>query len=268
MNNNWVNKALWGLGLLLAMSISACLEPEEGCLDESASNYNVTADRNCCCEYPQLILRFTHRWDTLDFSPGGFYPHNGKVLSFSRLQYYVSEIALRSGAELFPIEEVFSSDSLQASVIDDVILVQSNQSQHTVGTFVQPDKEMDSLVFRLGLGEEWDGAEPDLFEEGHPLHPASDSVYDASSGQYFTMTMQLRPDSSSTDEKALYLRFEDNVFLQKAVTLIPVRGFDPEIRIEVDYKIWMEDIDFENDGEDQIRQKLEENAEAAFSVVP
>ena len=52
------------LAAVLALGLSACYEPEEGCLDVAAKNFQVDADLNCpddCCEYPNLKLLLSHR---------------------------------------------------------------------------------------------------------------------------------------------------------------------------------------------------------------
>ena len=52
------------LSILMAVLLSACYEPTEGCLDVRATNFDLDADEGCadCCTYPELSLRFENVW--------------------------------------------------------------------------------------------------------------------------------------------------------------------------------------------------------------
>ena len=46
------------LCLYVVLSLTACFEPQEGCTDIAATNFDASADENCtdCCTYPKLQL--------------------------------------------------------------------------------------------------------------------------------------------------------------------------------------------------------------------
>ena len=77
---------------------TSCFEPEEGCLDIEANNFQLAADRdcskdapsNCFCTYPSVSLRVVHVFDKLDFRTDTVYRINsGEIIKIRDIQFYI-----------------------------------------------------------------------------------------------------------------------------------------------------------------------------------
>lgn len=63
----------YGMGVFILTLFLQCYKPREGCRDPKAVNYDVMADVNCCCKYPQLILQFSYYYDTTEYRQSTIY---------------------------------------------------------------------------------------------------------------------------------------------------------------------------------------------------
>jgi len=101
--------------LLISLSLlPACYEPQSGCLDNEALNYDLDADNPCsdCCEYPSLVLDVQHRFIT-DSTTAGIIPGSsvhlddfGNPFRIKQFRCFISNIHLQdAGAMPLEVEE-------------------------------------------------------------------------------------------------------------------------------------------------------------------
>ncbi|MCB0636635.1 MAG: hypothetical protein KDC54_08460, partial [Lewinella sp.] len=139
---------------LAILPLTGCYEPEQGCLDARATNFSLDADEACadCCTYPELKVRFTHRWETADtslaFQTSSVYRDGmGQPFRFQRLRFYWSEVVLlRVGTgPLAPTDSVEigyvqGADTSLIRVLDNFALATAGASATTVSVGeVQPE---------------------------------------------------------------------------------------------------------------------------------
>src|SRR5690606_17141938 len=51
--------------LILAAILMSCEEYQEGCMDATATNFRVSNQVPCCCEYPVLVFQTTFTKDSV-----------------------------------------------------------------------------------------------------------------------------------------------------------------------------------------------------------
>lgn len=83
------------------LSLTAC--KKEGCMDETAINYNEDAKKDDgSCEYKEvgtIEVKFDHRWgntwDEFNMNQEMTHPGNGAKITFQTLNYYISNVKLK-----------------------------------------------------------------------------------------------------------------------------------------------------------------------------
>lgn len=153
--------------LLLPLLLTACYEPQEGCLDPDAANYDLAADDDCsdCCEFPSLSIRIATVWDSLTFDPASTYQdavgNNFELLNF---RYYLGDLQLLSGDEFLPEPEaaielqlVEGQDTTDAVLNANLILGMASAGATTseVGNLRIGTASLSALSGTLGLAERY-----------------------------------------------------------------------------------------------------------------
>lgn len=251
-----------------------CYEPKEGCLDIAATNFDPTADQDCCCTYPELIFSIDHLADTVRLSPDSIY-HDiaGNPFKISYFQFYISDIRLIRGDGSF--EQV--ADTLQVYYVadlgvDSVILPDDftliNQGGFSFGAGVlKATGDFEQIAFKIGIGEPVLRSFPSWFETGHPLSENTISMWDTINGYYSVRTGILRDTSQPENISTVSLPAKSqSAELQFTKSFTAVEGYDTTIRFKVDYLRWMEGINVLSDNELEIAQKIVSNTPNAISI--
>ncbi|HMV23421.1 MAG TPA: hypothetical protein PKA71_03780, partial [Saprospiraceae bacterium] len=71
----------------VVLFFTACYQPKEGCLDINATNFDATADEECCCQYPVLQLKFKH------FASGNEFSASDTILNDFGQQFRIPSFA-------------------------------------------------------------------------------------------------------------------------------------------------------------------------------
>ena len=261
------NKAVL-LSVMLSLLFVACLEPKDGCLDEQALNYEITADRNCCCEYPGLIVNIDHEWDTLGFRIGDEFIVGQDTLVIEEMQYFLSGFILESANSVsYSVDELIEIDSPPVVVPDDLVLVRPSGAAARAGTFVHPEIQFSRLSFALGPTPEMQNIPPEAFPTDHPARVGAPVLFDTTGQKFCDFYIRVSRASDSNQSRSLLLNISENDFIQKSVDYNATVGFNLDIRLAVDYHAWFEDVDFFNDTNLQISSRLKENADVAIRIV-
>jgi len=197
------------LPALCVLNIFGCAEAEEGCLDITASNFDITADQDCCrdddeccCTYPNMSLSLFYKLtstDTLDqgisnFRLNQFYPLDNGIdsIMIDTFTLFVSNLSPNNSISLDSVDiiETISTETIsqQGAVIsnsfeDNVTLINFRQFRFPLGTY-SSDLTVDQVDINLGLPEEISGFSPDDILEGHPLSDDYTQLFDENSGIY------------------------------------------------------------------------------------
>ncbi len=247
---------------------TSCYEPQEGCLNPIATNYNVHADDACdeCCTLPNLILQVMHRYqgvDTFSVSPGDTLLDDfGQAYFLNQFEYFINEVSLTGmDGEMALLDSVqISENGFVQTIVDDIRLIRLGRTSYTIGSFDEL-KTYDQLTFKLGLG--FDQLDFDFFSEDYLLREFQDSLYIGD--KFVSIQTDVVLDTMSQVNTTL------NVLDQQFDIVLtgmfePSLGSDLRINVEVDLKKWFEGISVLNDSETEIIAKLSANATNAFSL--
>jgi hypothetical protein len=256
-----IGKGIWGttlcVGMLcMAFSQTGCFQPRDGCLDIDATNFDAAADKDCCCEYPQLRLETVQRYDTLQFLTDGLYPAgNGKLFRIKSVSFYLSDFQLFQSGEMFSVSDsvqlksfaVSGSDTVNQTFTDDFLLVRRTPVSNTVGQF-RTAGAFDEIRFRLGLSPEAQRVIPGLTPSGHPLRIQPDSLWHGRDAGYVLLQAVIVRDSMASsvpDTLALTRADFDDFFIQQAANFYhQPGGYDFVFKLTADYKKMFEGIDW------------------------
>lgn len=291
MRRNRSSKHLvFGLGLALAVGLNSCYEPEEGCLDFAAKNFQVDADLDCpdgCCEYPSLKLILSHRVgeqgndEPLRYLTTVYTDAQRQVFRLQKMQYYLSNFLLHAAdgstasvTDLLSVQSYDSGGSLTDNELtDDFLLINpSFSSSLTVGE-IQVNGTFEAISFSLGLNELANRTDTSSVEEGHPLGSIDDPMFvDVDQGYAFVEAAILRDTIASdtipaevkvvgTDQRIDYFIPFDQPF-----DLNP--GYNINISLHINYATWLNAIeDVRNDSPEAIADKIVSGLSQAISLV-
>jgi hypothetical protein len=264
------------LSLIFALVFSAagCYEPTEGCLDIAATNFDVTADENCCCIYPELTFSINHLADTVRVSPDSIY-HDiaGNPYKISYFQFYFSDIRLvRSDGSFEQVADTLKVYYVAGQVVDsvelpdDFTLINLDDFSFPAGV-LRATGDFEKIVFRVGIGEPVLRSFPSWFEPGHPLSENELPMWDTLNGYYSIRAGILRDTSQPENVSAVRIpAMDQSPEIQFMLPITAVEGFDTVISFKVDYLKWLEGINVLADSELEIIQKIVSNTPNAISI--
>lgn len=267
---------------IILFLLPSCYEPQEGCLDIQATNFDAEADNQCpdCCTYPNMALGFRHRvvkadtFFNLVYLDSVYNDDFGQPYRFKNIQFYVSNFHLirPDGSEELVSDQLqfeLQGTEEKISVENNFALVNRNTfTDYTLGTYVVSG-DFAGMRFALGVEGEANQADPNTLPEDHPLHIEEDMYFNADSGYVFNR-IELFRDTTAADTipTVLEIGLNDNlreVTLPASFNLI--EGFDIVVTLQVDYLTWFRGVDIKNDSEEQMRDKIVQNITESFSII-
>ena len=139
--------------ILGCMWLASCYTRKEGCLDNLANNYDVTADDACvtCCKFPALKLQIKHfLGDSIYRSNDTLINDNGQKYIIEDVRYYLSEFSLFQSDSVYHIREKIKTTDNLIIIDNDMKIMRSADASIDIGT-VSGYGRFDSLKFNLGL---------------------------------------------------------------------------------------------------------------------
>jgi len=262
------------LFLILALGIFPACEQEEGCLDANATNFAPGADKDCgsdCCDYPKLKLRLFPQNngtgysvnDTLSDIAGNLY-----VLSDAR--FYMSDVRLvRDNGEEVGVQDTIKlvlTNGTSEVLADNYVLVAINTFSYEVGE-IAGTGDFESIKFNIGLDETAHQVYADTMATTHPLSDENGMYVDEANGYLFQETeLTMVPDTLTSLYGVVGANNLQAISLDFDSTIVVTKGFDIEIQLDVDYPGLFETIDFLNDDDNMIQQKIVSNMPDIFSI--
>ena len=260
--------------LFLVFTIFSCAQDEEGCIDVRAKNFNIEADKNCCCTYPVMSVEISPIFGetSTPFRAGLPYNFPGEpVFKVLEHQIYLRGVSQVNGTgEEFKItdeldlciqDEVGNPEG-NVRIRDDVFLYKLGSLRSEIGTFPEPGSYT-SLSFNSSLGDTLRFACTQDLPSGHPLR---DGRMNENNSRLIDLLLYVIPDTLSSQD-TLYLRSELNGVEVDVIGsyVIPERT-DFLIPLTLDYKVLLKDVDFKNDSEQTIVTKLNNNLTTAWQL--
>lgn len=234
----------------LLIFLSACYEPQEGCLDPEAENYLVSVDDPCCCDYPDRGIQLDMRWDTLNFRMNRDYENNfGDTFRITALRYAASGLKWYYGGETVRVEEILEGkDPISGAPVryhDDWIILEAGKETFFAGT-VRRHGAVDSFAMELGWGTE----DPSDFmitpPNSHPLDTATSPLFNGSDKTWSALRMTVIYGNGSRDTTAITVSGL-NVPLQLNTSFFQALGKDHTVTLTVSVDQWLRDVDWRAD---------------------
>lgn len=271
-----MNKAQWVM-LLVVFLFAGCYNEKEGCLDPVALNFDVSADKDCCCTYPKLKLKVNYTVnDTTSFSKLSYFEDvGGQVYKIESFAFFLSHVEMKGGAgEWIDGEDsseqwVFDMQGMpqKVAVSSNVVLIEDTKLTYDFGKFADYGS-YDSVRFVIGMDDLQKTVIPDSLPEGHALGFGVDSMW-VSPKVYLQQKWIVVTDTSVMNYKVdTFLVSGENVAFDLVYTpsvLLP-KGEDYELKIKVNIVKWLKGIDWQGDL-DEISSKLGSNSTNAISLV-
>ncbi|MEM6262181.1 MAG: MbnP family protein [Bacteroidota bacterium] len=229
----------------IALMFTACDNddegnPEIGCTDPNAVNYNANAEPGGDCTYPSLRLHFHGKMGSEDFESGKAFAVNGKNVKITTMNFYASNIRLMDDA------------GNMTNMFDTTLLVKSSQMMYDLGQINKGHGHM--LMFDIGVSEDLNGGmakPPADYPTGHPLGLQAPSMAWSWMMGYIFLRMDgqtdLNGDGTYEDAELTQFHLGTNA-LKTPVTVMVHSDLDQEnnvINIDVDYMKLFEGLDLE-----------------------
>lgn len=268
----------------MAFLTIGCYEPEEGCLDIDAVNYNVAADDPCasCCTFPSLTFSMQHvvrsEADTVTAQYGVFYPLESTAVTsdsfmLDRLRFFISNVNLiKEDGTIVDVEETLDlefADGTGQTVVDNFAKgTPEPSSSRTIGT-IKTEGIFTQIQLTIGLEEFLLGKEiVSTLASSHPLNTTNDTInYEAGIG-IIPLRMIVRQDTLlASDSLDLQIFTPESITLTLEEPLVVERGFDMRLTMKTDYRNWFREVDLANDTKEVIEQKISANLTNVLEVV-
>lgn len=266
------------IALACVLAIYSCYEPIDGCLDIEATNFDASADKNCCCTYPKLRLETVQRFDTLQYRPDSLYPDGaGGLFRIKSVVFYLSEFQLFQGGGQFSVSDTVQlqafapagNDTIKETFTDDFLLVRRTPVDNELGEF-KPSGDFDNVKIRLGLSPDAQRVIPRLAKAGHPLRIQPDSLwYGRDAGFVFLQAVVVRDSMAATTPDTLAFTQAElaDFFIGQAGSFVHRSGgYDFRLKLTVDYKKMFEGIDWTTGDISAWKSQIVVNLPNVFSV--
>lgn len=249
-------------------ALMACYQPRGGCIDPNAVNFDVNADLDTGCIYPNMVLEVSHLHNNTGVNLGGNYLNNkGQYYQILDVAYYLSGFKFGSGLQEYTLQDTFQafrkgtpnvSDSVAVTAINDIALLRRNTVSYTIGGF-REEGQFDRISCDFGLRTELTDILPGSVTSGFSLSPQSEQLYDSVAFAYRFARIIYRADSSTlTKPDTMWLSGQDFAGgapkITQSVNMKHVAGFDFKVKLSVDYSFWFANVDFSKPKPDIIRQ--------------
>lgn len=275
MNRNFASFAL----ACVLLSLSACYENIEGCLDIEAVNFNPEADRNCCCEYPVVSARFEpilgadRAW-----TPNARLTNNlGQEMHLLSVDFFVHDLFAtdEKGVVFRPTDRMMLELTDQGQIVkeefsNDFGRIGWPPANLTLGRF-EATGEFVELGLRLGLSQRAELARPVTQPANHPLGPAAVAMmYDSSRAAFWSGLVRFS--APGPDSAVHELRFTSADLGGATVSGVgpfkKAAGRNLSIRIQGRYDLLMRDIDLLTGDISIWKQQMAHNLKEVFIVLP
>lgn len=272
---------------LLLLSLSACYEPTEGCLNPRATNFDLDADEACsnCCSFPELSVVFSHVWDYGDtivsLSTDTFYlDKNNQPWRFKRARFYWSAVALQRSSlgELQITDSITFSvanmgDTTSISTLDDYLLIDTDDgsSTTTIGA-LEPEGTLEQLNVRFGLSPDVNRALSTSVPDDHPLAPQLGNLNYGTETGYVFAKLEFYKDTIATDTVAVEVNIFGDAFSEEFMLPLSsptafVEGFDPQLTVQVDFAAWFNNLDLRNADTTSLKAEFVNNMTNTFQLL-
>ena len=263
--------------LLLSSCITTgCYSPVSGCLDIEAANFDASADKSCCCTYPNLVMKCSHLYDTLTYLENEVYANDFGVFRLRKVVFYLSDFELTQNGITHSISDsigfsVFGANAGDTTVhviMDDFLLIRRTTLEGSVGTFRQKGY-FDSIKFRFGLSAQANKIIPTKAPANHDLKPQTENLWLNRTDGFVFAKVVVAADTAATaqPDTLIYTAadFPNKFFQQTGANFFHKTGYDFKLVLQIDYKKLFEGVNWSATLPER-KVKIRDNFSNVFSV--
>jgi hypothetical protein len=228
----------------------SCSQPRSGCLNIEGVNYDVTAELDCCCEFPVLSVNFIPLYDGSPLSLGGFSYANALGESYGIL----------SGRMLFrnfllQTEQgdwIGVQDSIgipleglgQRFLKNDLVYIDRLTPRNFPLTTVPVNNFFTYASTALGMEGDFCSINPFELPANSVVGRAMNGLYEPELEEVFSVRLELLTDTLGGIEtrKILYIPLCNTPFAKRDLGAAGVPGFNFTLPLKIDFKILLEQI--------------------------
>lgn len=263
------------LALACCCILSSCYERQEGCLNSNATNFNVYADDDCCCDFPNLRINTIRMHGDETFDASDIYTNAlGQEYMIEAQSFIMSDITLGfSDGTFTSLEETLDVELPLGSgndmtLEDNFGLIQAFTPSVTPGTISEVG-QISELSFVIGLNDQADLLDPSQVDATHPLGLNNAPIQFVTDVGYTFIRWVIQPQNvPNVEEITVLLRGTD---IRRNITLdvdaLSSAGDDTILTVAIDYEMWLAGIDFAAD-QSTIEAQIRDNTINVFSIVP
>ncbi len=230
----------------IILFINACVDATDGCLDPFASNYDLSADKECddeCCNYPSFTLsaQYLYGEESIDSS---IYYNISEDSYFKLRSFYMtlSEFGLTGDVDNYTL----ITDVDDGDIPDDLVGIKFRTTTNSPGNVAIEDS-IRSIDFTIGIPSELDNpSAPNLDYSVIELLQDS-SYFDLVENRYYKMIVGVEIDSSTNEEVLIVLDDLDYSFTAN-VTAGTSRGNALSLQLLVDFERLFNGVQFQADN--------------------
>lgn len=259
MPSRLINKLVILFSIMITFTLSGCYEPESGCLDLLANNYEVSSDNACkdCCTYPSFRVEMKHQWNDTTFSFGDTLTNDiGSSFVLLDQKFYLSDwyYTLDDGTTFRSRDSILLllSDN-ETYVKRDILLVRKNQGSISNHTY-RKEGTLKSIKFVQGIPDQFDDITSSIAENYSPLSFNNDLYIN---NTYQSQWLQLGTGANYTDTIDLY--FDEDLAFNLESDINLEKSQDVIIPIYLIYDSLFAEIGFEMSSSTEIRQQIQMN---------
>ena len=261
--------------VLLPVFFASCFDPQEGCLDTSAINFNPAADKDCCCRYPSLVLSVEQVYGSQVFKQDSLYEDaGGHLFRIKNMVFYLSEFQVFRGAETFTMGDSLEfktydatrSDTILQTFIDDYTLIRRVPLENSVASF-RESGEFDKIRFRVGLSQAATAIIPALTPSNHPLRPQKENLY--ANGDYVLLqAVVVRDSMAATAVDTLNFTRSDigDLFVSGNWNFQHDTGYNFTVKLKTDWAVLFDGVDWTNHDVQAWKDRIVANLPSIFTI--
>lgn len=249
------------MGMLLFIS---CYQQKEACLDIHATNFDASADVNCCCDYPRLQLNFIHKTNTILFNSDDTLTNDlGQSYKINSFSFYLSGFSFKtSNGTIITTSDTIRIPSKTDSIVlnKDITLVRPLTSNVLLGRLIQTN-DFNEINFNIGVPQAANQADISRISESSNLSTQPDSMFTPSLGY-----VSIRYSISDLNGNIKEVRVYDMIPLHFNLLLPNKLAKNTCLQLEIDHSYLMHEIDILNDSNKSIENKIKQNFSNACTL--
>lgn len=257
----------------MILLLNACFEPREACLDIAATNFDASADKDCCCRYPKLVLSVDQVYDTLLFRQDSLYVGAADHLfRIKSIVFYLSDFQVFKNGVPFEMmdsvvlkTETAANDTIDQIYKDDFTLIRRAPLDNIVGT-IREDGFFEKINFRLGLSEPIERVVSSLAPASNPLSTQPENL--AENGFVFMQLVVVRDSMAQTAPDTLHFRRAElgDFYIEGTGNFQHKTGYDFPMKLQADWAKLFEGVNWTTGDKVAWKSRIVANLPGVFIV--